>query len=260
MPDNLEEKVEKTTKPDPMTAYLKEYESLRSEQMKRFDFQHQAFNYLLIVLGVALSVAGACLKLTPESNGSAHQVIDTSLLSLVVAWILLFLPLLTAPLGFMFFDNEMAIHSIGSHLNWRFKPKVVELIRHNPLVEKFIDDLKAENQPLHKRVSVKEEHLIFGDSLDFFYLYEGSATFHKWLSRGRWILFLLPTVGPVILLGFYTVYRRRWWWLEFNGDEFLFVCLAVLIYVIDILVCSLLLSAVWWTFIKYRFDEKQTPR
>jgi hypothetical protein len=252
MPDTLEEKAEKTTKPDPMTAYLKEYESLRAEQMKRFELQHQAFNYLLIVLGVVISIVAASLKLTPADNSSAFQTIDLNLLIVIVLWILLFLPLITAPLGFIFFDNEMAIHSIGSHLNWRLKPKVIELIKSNHLLEKVIADLRNENQLDFKQAAVTEENLIFGTSLDFFYLHEKSEAFHRMLSSGKWILFLLPTVGPVILLGLYTLNRKEWWWREFSGDGLLLVYLGIIIYVLDVLVCIILLAAVLWTFIKYR--------
>ena len=238
---------------DPMAAYLKEYDSLRSEQMKRLEFQHQAVNYLLIVLGVAISTFAASMKLTSDAQSSA----EANFLFRTGIWILLFLPLVTAPLGFIFFDNEMAIHSIGSHLNWRFKPKVVELVKSSPLLMNVIDGLRRDDRDFIQ-AAVREENLLFGTSLDFFFLFNRSEGIHKTLSSGKWILFLLPTIGPVVMLGGWRLLfagdcagARPCSFEQLAGYEWL-LDLGIVIYVIDVLVCIPLLIAVWWTFVKYR--------
>ena len=70
-----------------INTYLAEYNSLRAEQQSRLQSQNQAFNYLLIVVG-----AGVTAVIT--TVGKSQE------LPLVVLAVALFLPLLTAPLGY----------------------------------------------------------------------------------------------------------------------------------------------------------------
>jgi hypothetical protein len=200
-----------------ITTYLAEYNSLRAEQQSRLQSQNQAFNYLLIVVG-----AGVTAVIT--TVGKSQE------LPLVVLAVALFLPLLTAPLGYIFFDNEMAIHSIGAHLYWVWRPNIVAL-------------LNNEN--------------VFQNSLEFRHLNKSSKTIHQCLSAARWVLFLLPTVVPVIGLSTYTVLNWGWWRtytysVPVSGQWRAIIAGCVVIFCLDVLACLLLILAIGWTFRKYK--------
>jgi hypothetical protein len=145
-----------------LQVHLAEYTSLRTEVLNRMATQSQAFNYLLIVIGAAATALVTSLDQTriryfPE----------------VVLIVSIVLPLIAAPLGFLFFDNEMAVHAIGSYLAETWVPRT------RPMVQ------DAE---------------ILGNIWAFVGLPPHSSRLHRRLSQGRWVLFALPTVMPVIAL------------------------------------------------------------
>jgi hypothetical protein len=190
--------------------YLAEYNSLRQEQMQRIQTQGQSFNFLLILTGAAITAVIT----------SANAKENASLFPWVVITVTLLLPMATCPLGYMFFDNEIMIHSIGSYLYYNRRPR---------MLEHFGDD-----QAL-------------GRTLSFNLLPQWTNTVFPWISKGRWILFCLPTFLPVMLFPFILDGVRP---LESIGTDYAKYSLLtalVVSYLIDIAACVLLLMAIHWT-------------
>src|SRR5215203_5839899 len=132
--------------------------------MSRIQTQNQSFNYLLIVTGAAITAVITSANATNQMN---------------VPWILiavtLMLPLAACPLGYMFFDNEIMIHAIGSYLHYKRRPM---------MLGHFGD----------------EQGL--GRTLDFEFLPKWTDTVFPWVSKGRWVLFCIPTFLPVLAFPF----------------------------------------------------------
>lgn len=196
--------------------YLAEYNSLRTEQMKRIDSQNQAFYYLLLALGIAGSVVVAGFK----ENAPIQEVIF---------WVLLFLPVISAPFAFIFFDHEMAIHSVGSYIYWVWSKNTVHRL-------------------------VQNEH-IYGNSLEFPLLRNSSGAIHKWLSICRWLLFIFPIILPVFGTPIYFFIHLKWWMNIFHYQSyeetlfgFIFCYIMWLFAVIAAIFVGL---AIWWTFKKH---------
>src|SRR4051812_38596556 len=80
-------------------AYMAEYDNFRKEIALRLGAQQQAFTLLLTLLGVTLTAAGYLIQ---------YKMTDLGPL------LALFLPIVAAPLGFIFFDNEIMIFANGA--------------------------------------------------------------------------------------------------------------------------------------------------
>jgi hypothetical protein len=130
-------------------ALIAEYESLRQEFFARLESQRQAFSYLAIILAALIALIGA--DKAPNNP----------------AVVLLPLPLVVAPLGFIFFDNELVIWGIAAYIRDNLRPELSKLVDHKVL------------------------------------LYEGRfsgshrSRLHLVLSSGRWLLFVIPTALPI---------------------------------------------------------------
>lgn len=152
----------------------------------------------------------------------------------ILCWIALFLPIATAPLAFMFFDNEMAIHSIGSHIYWHLRDKnLTKLVGDNNILE---------------------------SSLEFLLLHRSSRKIHSTLSTSRWSLFLLPTLVPVLGMFIWTVSRWGWWWKYLQKDlpinPWLIIAFGCFLWIIGFVALCLEVVAISWTFVKHdRFSD-----
>jgi hypothetical protein len=143
--------------------------------MARFDNQRQAFNYLVTLLAaIAGLLATKTVHVEPE-------------------WFF-WLPIIIAPLGFIFFDNELMIWGIvrytRSHL-------------HNRIV-----DLMGEAQSSNVLMLEKKR-------------FENAKTqkCHRVLSLGRWMLFVVPTVASIIYAATYaSAWRQSYYVILFLVD------------------------------------------
>lgn len=167
--------------------YLKEYESLRDEIFERFESQRQAFNYLMALIGAV----GALIAALKENLPS-------------LAKYSLFLPILAAPLGFIFFDNEIIIWSIVKYIQCNIKPEVSKLIGKKRIFQ------------IESRGSI--------------YLFGSRRHLHLLLSMGRWLLFFVPLICPLV----YALWDKLLWkngrlWTFFWLFFFLLDCFLLLI-------------------------------
>lgn len=202
-------------------VHLAVYDSLRTEQLKRIDSQNQSINYLLIVLGVSATVV-------------ASSVGRPEYMTMIIFWTFLLLPIIASPLAFLFFDHEMAIHSIGNHLYF---------IWYDENMKKALGAMP-----------------IFENSLLFYKLHHSSRKIHTTLSLSRYTLFLIPTILPVIYTGLYT--GLNWgWWQKYKGGllgelSTSFVPLAFILWVIGLLAAILISFAAVWGVIKHEASVK----
>lgn len=135
-------------------VYIAEFESLRDEVFSRFEFQRQAFNYLMALFGAFVAILAAEDKLHIDQR------------------FVLVVPLISSPLCYIFFDNEILIWSIGRYINEELTPKLSTYLDTDVLL-------------LERRRGL--------------YLTNSIKTLHSFLSVGRWILFFIPSVAPIIL-------------------------------------------------------------
>jgi hypothetical protein len=169
---------------DYVAAYLAQYNSLRGEIQNRLGAQQQAFQYLVGVLTAAIGALAAAKGLNLDPN------------QLILA-----LPIIVAPLGFILFDNEIMVFEAGSHAH-RMRTRISQLLNDEALL--------ADGHPLCRRHKL-------------------SRLTHPLLSVGRWLLFLIPAIGS-------TLYATIAGW----GD-WLWKLPYPLILVVDIMVSILLL-------------------
>lgn len=137
-------------------AHLTEYNALRQDIFSRFEYQRQAFNFLIVILGAVISAIFVV---------SQNQIENAIIL-------LLFLPIIVAPLGFIFFDNELMIYANAFYLFDYLGNRVSEIAK---------DDVFLFEE---KRLK---------------YMRKSTLTIHRLISTGRWILFVLPCITPVAL-------------------------------------------------------------
>lgn len=179
-----------------VSVHLAEFTSLRQEISSRFDNQRQTFTYLFTFLGAILAVV-ASGKLGLDTRGLG---LDERLLVL--------LPLVVAPLGFIFFDNELMIWGIHYYIGQHLSPTVSELVGQ------------------HKVLCV--------ESRRFDYLNRWSSECHRCLSLGRWSLFVIPTVVPIAYAAVSAIgHPERWLAFPYG-----------LLLMIDCVVAALLLWAI----------------
>ncbi len=149
-----------------LQVHLTEYENIWTEVYARFDNQRQAFNYLISLLAVIAGLlASEAIRIEPE----------------VFFW----LPLIIAPFGFIFFDNEFLIWGIVNYTCNHLHEHVAELVDDNGV-------LLLERR---RFTSVRTRRV------------------HHFLSLGRWILFVVP----VLVSMWYAAYYAPKWWLSWYG-------------------------------------------
>lgn len=141
---------------DTLDVHLAEFTRIWAEVNARFDNQRQAFTYLVTGLA-ALAGLVASDKIDLESQ------------------LLLWLPLIVAPLSFIFFDNELMIWSIVRYTRHELHDRIAELVG-------------------DQRVMGMETHR-------FAHLNRVSQQCFNALSFGRWLLFVVPMVVSVVYAG-----------------------------------------------------------
>jgi hypothetical protein len=111
-----------------LNAFLAEYNTLRSELLGRIQTQNQTFNFLLIIVGASITAV-----ITTANSNRPENLVP------VTFAVVLLLPLVTCPLAYMFFDNELMIHAIGSYIYWDRRLKFIELTSNEHLFGSITD-------------------------------------------------------------------------------------------------------------------------
>lgn len=195
-----------------INVYITEYNSLRGEIQGRIQTQTQAFNFLLIILGAYIAALVSTLTTKPEH------------LPAVALAVTLLLPLISCPLAYIFFDNEMMIHAIGSYLYYDLRKRLAVLI---------------------------DDQQLFASLFDFQYLPRSTPGVFALISRGRWVLFCLPTFLPLVFVPLYVWHE----WGALSSYSGLVRGAAVSIYALDVYGCYILGRAIRWVF----ENAKYTP-
>jgi hypothetical protein len=197
-------------------AYLAEYNTLRSEVLARIQTQNQTFNFLLIVVGASITAI-----ITTANSDKPWNLVP------VTFAVVLLLPLVTCPLAYMFFDNELMIHAIGSYLYWDRRLKFVA----------FTGD----------------EHL-FRSISDFKFLPPSTHKVFQPISRGRWYLFCVPAFLPLVFVPFYTYAK----WSAVQHYSNVVKGSAVIIFLLDIVEVFILARVIKWIFDNNKFQHQLT--
>jgi hypothetical protein len=144
-----------------LTIYMAKYGTLRDEVFQRFQFQGQAYNFLIVVLTALLAVGAAQFE-----AGRADVVNKLSL----------FIPLITGPFAFLYLAHDLMIFSILAYLRRDLSLDISRLLGRD--VE--LSDARF-------------EHL------------SGMGRFaHRVIAPSRWLLFLFPTLLPIVYAAFFT--------------------------------------------------------
>jgi hypothetical protein len=176
------------TTEDVLSVYLAKYGSLRAETASRFQFQ--AYNFLVVVLTAAVVAAASLL-------GSGHGAQFERLI--------LVLPLVAGPLGYLYLTNDLMIFGIAGYLDRELSRDVSALVgRDIVLTDARLDHLSP----------------------------RGRATLAA-LGYSRWLLFVVPTVAPVVFAALAT---GAWRESPFS-----------LLFAADCLIALGLLAAIWVT-------------
>ena len=209
---------------DTLNAYYEEYKSLRAEVLARVQTQNQAINYVLIIIGVTITALITVLK-----DAETRTYIPT-----VITLVMLLLPLFTSPFAFIFFDNEMMIHAIGSLLFFDRRKRVEELVGNSNV---FSDVFEFKYLPKRKRLSSKPKEFE-----------ETRFLFHR-VSRARWFLFYIPIFVPTICIFIYTI-CNSWWWDKYEfvipNSKFLIVSLGITTFLVNVYIFYLLCRVGRW--------------
>jgi hypothetical protein len=162
-----------------LEVYLAEYQKIWDEVYSRFDSQRQTFNYLIAMLG-AVAALFSSEKFNPGPE-----------------WFF-WLPLVAAPLGFIFFDNELMIWAIVRHTRDHLQPRIASLVQNDGVLllerRRFIPRSQAQKC-------------------------------HRLLSFGRWALFILPILFSMV----YATWNTQNWWRTFYTFVFGFDCVVTVI-------------------------------
>jgi hypothetical protein len=168
-----------------LSVYLAKYGSLREELFQRFQFQGQAFNFLIVVLTALLAVGAGQLA---EGRG---DILDR---------LVLFIPLVTGPFGFLYLAHDLMIFSIAASIQ---------------------SDLSRDVSQLLGR------EIALGDAR-FTHLSVSGRLAHRALAPSRWLLFVLPTVLPVLYAALFTrIWRAPPFSLLFVLDGLIVVILLL---------------------------------
>jgi hypothetical protein len=139
---------------DVLSVYLSKYESMRAETASRFQFQVQTFNFLVVVL-TAFVVASASML----ESGQVSQF----------ERLILALPLIAGPLGYLYVSNDLMIFGIAGYLDRGLSREVSAIVGRD---------------------------LVLTDARLAYLSRRGGATLAA-LGYSRWLLFVVPTVVPV---------------------------------------------------------------
>ena len=161
---------------DVLSVYLAKYGSLRAETASRFQFQAQAYNFLVVALTAAVVAAASLL-------GSGHGAQFERMI--------LVLPLIAGPLGYLYLSNDLMIFGIAGYLDRELSRDVSVLVgRDIVLTDARLDHLSP----------------------------RGRSTLAT-LGYSRWLLFVVPTVAPVIYAALATdAWREPPFSLQFAAD------------------------------------------
>jgi hypothetical protein len=204
------------------TLYLEEFKILRQEQVMRVQTQNQAFNFLLITIGAAITA----IITTANTAVITH-------LPAVIGGVLLLLPIIGCPLSFIFFDNEIMIHAAGSYIHYNRRKRFKKLTGDGD---------------------------VLASHMSFYHLPSNTVDVFKPVSWGRWYVFLIPTFLPVIMLPIY-VFIFSWNYFEpllvpVSAYSATAVGSVTIIYVINLIFCYFLYKAVMWVYQNTQFQEK----
>ncbi len=175
---------------DALSVYLAKYNSLRAETASRFQFQAQAYNFLVVVLAAATTAAAALL-------GSDYADRFGELI--------LVLPLVAGPLGYLYVSNDLMIFGIAGYLDRGLSPDISAVLGRDVV----LSDARLDALSRRGRLTLAA------------------------LGYNRWLLFVVPTVGPIVYAAFATHA-----WREFP---------MVLLFAADCLIALGLLAAIWVT-------------
>jgi hypothetical protein len=144
------------------------------------------------------------------------------------------MPVITAHLAFIFFDHELAIHSVGSHIyhEW-FKNTIKRVIPND---------------------------FIFQDPLQFKWLKrEEGKNIHSKLSNSRWNIFLITTVVPTILFPLYFFSQYRFWITVYEYQNIFLTILGTIfiatLFWFNVKNCLLIKKAIKWSETKHNIER-----
>jgi hypothetical protein len=144
-----------------LSVYLAKYGSLREELFQRFQFQSQAFNFLIVVLTALIAVGAAQVE---EGRTDRFDAL------------VLLIPLVTGPFGYLYLAHDLMIFGIAGYIE---------------------RDLSAElSQVLGRDISLADAR--------FEHLSDAGLLAHRVLAPSRWLLFVFPTIIPVLYTAFFT--------------------------------------------------------
>ena len=175
---------------DTLGVYLAKYTSLRAETASRFQFRAQAYNFLVVVLAAATTAAAALL-----SSAYADRL----------EVLILALPLVAGPLGYLYVSNDLMIFGIAGYLDRGLSRDISAVMGRDVVLS------DARLGALSRR---------------------GRLTLAA-LGYSRWLLFVVPTVGPITYSALATEA-----WREFPVS---------LLFAADCLIALGLVTAIWVT-------------
>jgi hypothetical protein len=144
-----------------LSVYLAKYGSLREELFQRFQFQGQAFNFLIVVLTALIAVGAAQFE---EGRGVGFE------------GLVLLIPLVTGPFGYLYLAHDLMIFGIAGYIERDLSEDV--------------------SQVLGRDISLADAR--------FEHLSDAGLLAHRVLAPSRWLLFIFPTVIPVLYVAFFT--------------------------------------------------------
>lgn len=154
-------------------------------------------------------VSGALLTLIITLISKAEAI--PSFFYPIAFWIVLLIPLVSSQACFLFFDQELVIHAIGSHIDKSLYPRIKGLIE-NPVDWNFFDFWNFKDLNISTRAV------------------------HHTLYHTRWILFLVPTYASTSGIILHSIIYCRWWdsYLPNDYKYWIIIGIAGLIWLFNI--------------------------
>jgi hypothetical protein len=129
----------KDTTDQELTVYMARYNSLRTEVFQRFQFQGQAYNFLIVVLSALLAVGAA------QFQAGRGDVVDA---------LSLFVPLIIGPFAFVYLAQELVIFSILAYIHGDLSRDVSRLLdRSVELGDSRFEHLTGEGRFIHRIIA-----------------------------------------------------------------------------------------------------------